>query len=74
MACTTSDFDGALSYALQRLGTPDLEPKPEQIAVNLQGKRRIHMATYQFWQDKRSVHAMRRINTDILCCGTASSE
>ena len=33
MACTTSDFNSALSYALQRLGTPDLEPKPEQIAA-----------------------------------------
>ena len=33
MACTTRDFDGILSHALQRLGTPDLEPNPEQIAA-----------------------------------------
>jgi len=33
MACVSTDLDCALSYALQRLGTPNLILKPEQRSV-----------------------------------------
>jgi len=33
MACVSTDFNCALSYALQRLGTPNLMLKPEQRSV-----------------------------------------
>ena len=33
MACVSTDLDCALSYALQRLGTPNMILKPEQRSV-----------------------------------------
>ena len=33
MACVSTDLDSAISYALQRLGTPNLILKPEQRSV-----------------------------------------
>jgi len=70
MACVSTDLDCALSYALQRIGTPNLILKPEQRSVIesiCNGKDTfVWLSTDRVWTPSRSA-----IWTAHFCCSPA---